>query len=138
MLLQTVLLFSTAVLGQATGAQAGTAKTENERLSKFQPSDFVLDLKRNQQFQQLGNGGSLSPMNAKSLPPLFGHHIALNLISLEPCAMNRPHLHPRATEAIYAIRGENILLGFIPENGGKVTLNKVKDGQATFFPQGIE
>ncbi|KAJ2990746.1 hypothetical protein HDV02_004176, partial [Globomyces sp. JEL0801] len=49
---------------------------------------------------------------------------------------NRPHIHPRGTEAAYIVKGKNITMGFAPENGGKVVINNAGAGFASFFPQG--
>ena len=44
----------------------------------------------------------------------------------EPCGMNVPHTHPRATEILYAANGT--------ENGARLVLNTLGPGQATVFP----
>jgi quercetin dioxygenase-like cupin family protein len=56
-------------------------------------------------------------MSLKTLPSTAGGGLGFTLIQLEPCGMNPPHTHPRASEAIYIINGENVQIGFIAENG---------------------
>ncbi|KAJ3147044.1 hypothetical protein HDU89_005852 [Geranomyces variabilis] len=112
------------------------AQTEVERMSGFKSKDYVLDLFDNPKGEEVGKGGKLSRMNLKSLPALDRQNIALTLILLEPCGANLPHTHPRASEALYIINGEKVLVGVIEENGSKVILNNLDTGKATFVPQG--
>ncbi|KAJ3180435.1 hypothetical protein HDU87_001944 [Geranomyces variabilis] len=112
------------------------AQTEVERMSGFRSKDYVLDLFHNPKGEEVGKGGKLSRMNLASLPALDRQHIALTLILLEPCGANLPHTHPRASEALYVINGDKVLVGVIEENGGKVILNNLDTGKATFVPQG--
>ncbi|KAI8585395.1 RmlC-like cupin domain-containing protein [Geranomyces variabilis] len=112
------------------------AQTEVERMSGFKSKDYVLDLFHNPKGEEVGKGGKLSRMNLKSLPALDRQNIALTLILLEPCGANLPHTHPRASEALYVINGEKVLVGVIEENGSKVILNNLDTGKATFVPQG--
>ncbi|KAJ3159611.1 hypothetical protein HDU86_001620 [Geranomyces michiganensis] len=112
------------------------AQTAVERMSRFKSSDYVIDLFNNPKGDEVAKGGRLSRMNLKSLPALDRQHIAMTLILLEPCGINLPHTHPRASEALYIINGEKVLVGVIEENGGKVILNKLDTGKATFVPQG--
>ena len=37
----------------------------------------------------------------------------------------------------YLIEGNNLQVGFVEENGGRVILNVLKQGQVSFFPQGL-
>ncbi|KAI8894119.1 hypothetical protein BC833DRAFT_606068 [Globomyces pollinis-pini] len=94
--------------------------TEVERLAKFQPNDFVLDIGINPKVISKGDGGSVALLAAATLPAV----------------LNRPHIHPRGTEAAYIVKGKNITMGFAPENGGKVVINNAGAGFASFFPQG--
>jgi hypothetical protein len=85
---------------------------------------------------QRGSGGSISAMNIENMPALLGQGMGITCIFLEPCAINLPHTHPRATEGLFVIEGEDILMGFVLENGGKVFNNVLRVGMATFFPRG--
>lgn len=42
----------------------------------------------------------------------------------------------RASEAIYIIKGSDVQIGFIADNGGEVVVNEMDSGKATFVPQG--
>ncbi|KAJ3195974.1 hypothetical protein HK101_010480 [Irineochytrium annulatum] len=102
----------------------------------FNSADYVVDLLNNPTSVEQGKGGKLSRMNVGSLPALAKQGIAMTLIQLEPCGINEPHTHPRASEAIYVISGDDVQIGFIEENGAKVILNELHTGQSTFIPQG--
>src|SRR5436190_11793274 len=54
---------------------------------------------------------------------------------LEPCGMNIPHTHPRATEINFAVNG-TLRTGMLAENGARFVFNNVKPGSATVFPRG--
>jgi hypothetical protein len=66
----------------------------------------------------------------------------MTVVSLEPCGINTPHIHPRAVEFLILVEGSNLRFGSVLENGlvrpGEDqeiagTLNKL---EATVFPQG--
>lgn len=67
---------------------------------------------------------------------IAGHGVGLSLSVLEACGIILPHLHPRAAKIMYSIDGENILVGFIQENGAPTVFNTLKKGQAAFVPRG--
>jgi oxalate decarboxylase/phosphoglucose isomerase-like protein (cupin superfamily) len=54
---------------------------------------------------------------------------------LEPCGLNTPHTHPRATEINIAING-TLRTGMLAENGARFVFNDVPPGSVTVFPQG--
>ncbi|KAJ3230196.1 hypothetical protein HDU78_008571 [Chytriomyces hyalinus] len=111
------------------------SKTEVQRMKQFNHEDFITDLLHNPKSTEVGKGGSLAKMNLGSMPALARQGLAMVLINLNPCGANLPHVHPRASEAIYVIQG-NVQVGFIEENGAKVIVNDLVQGQATFIPQG--
>jgi uncharacterized RmlC-like cupin family protein len=111
--------------------------TEVERLKKFTAEDFLIDLNDPANMEQNhAQGGNLSRMSLSTLPALAFQGIAMTLIELEPCGINTPHIHPRASEAIYTISGSNIEIGIFNENGLEFISNTVRQGHATFIPQG--
>ncbi|KAI8920065.1 RmlC-like cupin domain-containing protein [Powellomyces hirtus] len=75
-------------------------------------------------------------MNLKTLPSLDRQKMAMTLILLEPCGINLPHTHPRASEGLYVVSGDKVLLGVVEENGSKVILNNLHKGETTAVPQG--
>ncbi|KAF3032179.1 hypothetical protein E8E12_003629 [Didymella heteroderae] len=87
-------------------------------------------------------GGATKAANIETFPILTGLGISTTLGSLEPCGINTPHVHPRATEFLTLVEGSNLKFGYVLENGlvgaGKNPeiaglLNKF---EGTVFPQG--
>jgi oxalate decarboxylase/phosphoglucose isomerase-like protein (cupin superfamily) len=66
---------------------------------------------------------------------LIGHGVALTIGFIEPCRINLPHTHPRATEINYILSG-TFETGFFQENGARFIMNTLVAGQATVYPQG--
>jgi hypothetical protein len=54
---------------------------------------------------------------------------------LNPCGMNLPHTHPRATEINFSVDSD-FEVGFYQENGAFFVMNMVHKNQAAVFPQG--
>jgi len=80
-------------------------------------------------------GGNLTVSNVANFPALFANGMAMAIGEMEPCGMNTPHTHPRATEFLYLING-NMEAGFIEENGARFVVNQLTAGQGTLFPKG--
>lgn len=88
-------------------------------------------------------GGSLNPLGLKNFPLLTNSGLSLNLLTLGPCGMFVPHIHPRANEFFLVIEGQ-IDFGFILEAtvfGGLAAPNPTINGtlapkQGTLFPLG--
>lgn len=53
----------------------------------------------------------------------------------QPCGLNTPHVHPRATEFNLAVNG-TLATGDFEENDEEFIMQTLKPGQATVFPQG--
>lgn len=91
-------------------------------------------------------GGNLSGLfinSAQALATLPGMGVGQNLVSLAPCAVNQPHVHPRGTEISHITKGE-LLFGFIEENanlagtvGGRFINETLTSGQTIVIPQGL-
>ncbi|KAF8852487.1 hypothetical protein BDZ45DRAFT_749583 [Acephala macrosclerotiorum] len=62
-------------------------------------------------------GGSGVLANQKNFPALIGLGVAASVGFLNPCGMNTPHTHPRATEFLIIVSGSNVKTGFI--QGGR-------------------
>jgi oxalate decarboxylase/phosphoglucose isomerase-like protein (cupin superfamily) len=58
------------------------------------------------------------------------------LFTIEPCAINLPHVHPRGTELFHVLEG-SFTTGFLEENNGRYIQNTLTAGQVTIFPQGL-
>ncbi|CAM6054393.1 unnamed protein product [Sphagnum tenellum] len=66
---------------------------------------------------------------SRSLSRSPGQGISYTLFNLEPCGINLPHVHPRATELLYLISGDNLQCAFAEENGGRTIVNSLNEGQ---------
>ncbi|KAF7195080.1 Spherulin-1A [Pseudocercospora fuligena] len=95
--------------------------------------------------QPLGKGGRFVLANQNNFPVLVDQNIATAVGFLNPCGMNSPHTHPRATEWLTTVQG-TLKTGFMLENGflanageGRQTTQvsaELGPFQGTVFPQG--
>lgn len=106
------------------------------RRRQFQPKDFVFDLLGSVP-ESISAAGTIQPLTVEGLPSLAGQGVSYSLFSIEPCGINLPHSHPRATELLYVIDGQDLRTGFVEENGGRVIVNDIGKGDVTFFPEGL-
>lgn len=79
-----------------------------------------------------GDGGRILVANEANFPFLVGEGIAGAVAFIEPCGMNSPHTHPRATEFLTVVEGQ-LEVGFVMENGlfGKIQ-DRFTVGRETF------
>ena len=84
-----------------------------------------------------GAGGQVDLAQRANFPILTGTGISAAGIFFNPCGLNTPHFHPRATEFLTLVTDTKMLSGFVLENGlvseFNTTLTKY---QGTVFPQG--
>ncbi|KAJ7027123.1 spherulin-1B precursor [Mycena alexandri] len=82
------------------------------------------------------NGGSILHATIDNFPILTDLGISGAISIVEPCGLNIPHLHPRASEIFTVVDG--ILdTGFVQENGFNTAIEtQLGKFQATVFPQG--
>lgn len=95
--------------------------------------------------QPLGKGGRFVLANQNTFPILADQGISTAVGFLNPCGMNSPHTHPRATEWLTVVQG-SLQTGFMLENGflanaaeGRQTTQVSAElgvFQGTVFPQG--
>ena len=111
-------------------------QTRAQFRQRFQPKDFVFDIGRKPK-DSIGLGGKIKIVTSEELKSLSGEGVALVLVDLEPCSINQPHLHPRATEINFVLLGEHVEFGFVEENGGRVITHTAKTGQSSFVPKGM-
>ncbi|KAI5380019.1 hypothetical protein J4E82_001092 [Alternaria postmessia] len=87
-------------------------------------------------------GGVAVQANIEKFPILTGLGISTTVGFLKPCGINSPHVHPRATEFLTLVEGDNLEFGYVLENAivGPMKNPEVAgylhkfDG--TVFPQG--
>ncbi|KAF2203907.1 RmlC-like cupin [Delitschia confertaspora ATCC 74209] len=86
-------------------------------------------------------GGATKAANIESFPILTDLGISTTLAFLEPCGMNTPHIHPRATEFLTVVEGI-VDFGYILENGlvkageNAEISGRLEKYQGTVFPMG--
>ena len=68
-----------------------------QQITAFDKEDFVFPL-GGPEPDDIEDGRQLRSVNLNQLPALEGQGISMTLVNLEPCAINLPHVHPRATE----------------------------------------
>ncbi len=93
-------------------------------------SDFVLNLQA--QPSTNGHGGTIKFATVDNFPVLAGLGVSCALVTVEPCSVNLPVVHPRATELLYVISGR-LRVGFVEENGGRTILNDIEAGDVKFI-----
>lgn len=123
-----VCLLSVFALCQSTDRQ-----TLRER---FSAADFVYDVYAAPSSVN-GLAGTVKPVDVETMPSLEGEGVSYSVFQIEPCGLNLPHVHPRASEILYVINGSQIRTSFVEENGGRVIVNDISEGMVTFFPQGL-
>lgn len=130
------LLFSATFLLAGTATAMGASTALDARTAFVNNGDFKFDLLGANPTKN--DGGEARQMNVKQLPSLQGIGASFALVTLEPCGINIPHVHPRASEILFVIAGDGLRTAFAEENGSeRVVVNDLKAGEATFFPQGL-
>ena len=68
-----------------------------QQITLFNEEDFIFPL-GGPEPDNLVDNVELRAVNLNQLPALEGQGISMTLVNLGPCAINLPHIHPRATE----------------------------------------
>lgn len=124
-----ILLVTVSLIGLAK------CKSALEERQKYKAKEFVFDLYKSVP-KVVGRAGTGRPLSVAELPPLEDLGVSSILFRIEPCGINLPHVHPRATELFHVLEG-SFQTAFIEENNGRVLLNNLTKGQVTVFPQGL-
>ncbi|KAF9690411.1 hypothetical protein EKO04_011608 [Ascochyta lentis] len=61
-------------------------------------------------------GSAAKAADVDTFPILTGLDISVTVSILEPCGINTPHVHPRATKILTLIKGLNLRFGYILKN----------------------
>ena len=84
-----------------------------------------------------GEGGQVDLANRANFPVLTGLGISAATIFFQPCGLNTPHIHPRATEFFTLVTDTKMETGFVLENGLADEFNTtLTQFQGTVFPRG--
>lgn len=104
--------------------------------NQFPVEDFTFDFLNVDSETPNGRASALNVATNPLLGTLPGHGIGQNLISLGPCAINQPHVHPRGTEFTWITQG-TVTFALVEENGGRFVESNVTAGQTFIIPQGL-
>ena len=84
-----------------------------------------------------GAGGQGDLANSKTFPALIKLGVAASAGFMNPCGMNKPHIHPRASEFLILATGSNVKTGFLLENGLQTQMSTtLSQYQGAILPQG--
>lgn len=134
-LLSTLPLFVRGATTPAKAAAVRNAITNVEKINALEDSDFVFDFTDPALKAVKGAGGKLVSANVGNFAALVGNGLAMTVGYMEPCGINSPHTHPRATEVLLLLNG-TISAGFLTENGSRFVMNDVHELSAMVFPAG--
>lgn len=67
------------------------------RISAFRADDFAFSLGGPEPDDAV-DGFQIRSANLASMPALMDQGVSMSLVNLDACAMNLPHVHPRASE----------------------------------------
>eukprot|EP00121_Abeoforma_whisleri_P015986 Awhi_evm1s14694 len=112
------------------------ARSFNQRLQDFAAEDFVFDF-RSIPVESMGIGGLLQPVDLANFPVVAMGNSAQSRFTLDPCGINLPHVHPRATEFAFVFKGSSLRIAFVHENGGGIFVNDITNDTSTIFPEGL-
>lgn len=74
-------------------------ETKAKEISNFVTKDFIFDLAKSKPAKTDGN--TIRVLTLALFPVLAHSGVTFALVELEPCGINLPHLHPRATEILF-------------------------------------
>lgn len=84
-----------------------------------------------------GLGGEVILANRANFPPLVGLGVAFAALFFEPCGLNTPHIHPRATEVLTLVTEGTLTGGFVFDNTFNMEVSEnLTQFQGMAFPQG--
>ena len=125
----------TALIAQVRAADS--AAQRNQILAQNGGnSSFVFDFAHPPAAAVISNSaGTLIAATGTSFPALTDIDAAMGLVTIQPCGLILPHIHPRADEFIIVTEGQ-ILTQFIAETGAALVTNELNTLGATLFPKG--
>ncbi|CAN8269624.1 unnamed protein product [Cochlearia groenlandica] len=80
-------------------------------------------------------GSTVTGANVEKIPGLNTMGLSISRIDYAPGGLNPPHLHPRASEAIFVLEGR-LFVGFITTTG-KLISKHVNKGDVFVFPKAL-
>ncbi|CAH8259511.1 unnamed protein product [Arabidopsis lyrata] len=80
-------------------------------------------------------GSAVTGANVEKVPGLNTMGVSISRIDYAPGGLNPPHLHPRASEAIFVLEGR-LFVGFLT-TAGKLISKHVNKGDVFVFPKAL-
>jgi Cupin len=117
--------------------QAGSAVARNQLLAQNGGNaSFVFDFANPPAAAVVASpAGKLISATSGSFPALVDVNAALAVVTIEPCGLILPHLHPRADEFVLVTQGQ-IFTQFIAETGAVLVSNTLNTLGSTLLPKG--
>jgi hypothetical protein len=131
-IMKSLIALSICLILVQTIFHEASAQSALTRRRSFTNRDFVFDLFKSTP-TAIGAGGNGKLVDVERLRPLEGLGVSSVIFEIEPCAINLPHVHPRATELFHVLQG-SFTTAFLEENTGRVIENQSTVGQVTVFP----
>lgn len=126
------------LLALTSPAAAAELEFQSEQASRAAFQDFALNF--DNPATPIPGHGKLTPQTVTQVPflaTLPQRGVSQALVTLNACAINQPHVHPRGTEVAYITKGQ-LTFGFMEENGGRQNITFFAEaGQSFVFPQGL-
>jgi oxalate decarboxylase/phosphoglucose isomerase-like protein (cupin superfamily) len=116
-------------------AELRLAPGQEDQIALLSDDNFIFNFMTSTTGISTGSAGRTVAGSAENYPGVIGNGIAMTIGFLDPCGMNTPHTHPRATEINFAVNG-TFRTGMLAENGARFVFGEVPPGACSVFPQG--
>uniref|UniRef100_A0A1J3CD91 Germin-like protein n=2 Tax=Noccaea caerulescens TaxID=107243 RepID=A0A1J3CD91_NOCCA len=104
--------------------------------SQVTPEDFYfIGLAQAASTSNSSMGSAVTGANVEKIPGLNTMGVSISRIDYAPGGLNPPHLHPRASEAIFVLEGR-IFVGFLTTTG-KLISKYLNKGDVFVFPRAL-
>ncbi|KAF8101151.1 hypothetical protein N665_0209s0009 [Sinapis alba] len=104
--------------------------------SQVTPDDFYyIGLANAADTSNTSMGSAVTAGNVEKIPGLNMMGTSMSRIDYAPGGLNPPHLHPRASEAIFVLEG-SLFVGFLTTSG-KLISKHVNKGEVFAFPRAL-
>jgi len=131
---------STSLIGSIilAGSEDARLKVINATAdATFNPFVFDFNPIANPPAPKNAMGGQVDLATSTNFPVLTGLGLSAGGLFFQPCGLNTPHIHPRATEFFTVVTDSKFETGFVMDNGFNSEIRtNLTQFQGTVFPQG--
>ncbi|KAF5175458.1 Germin-like protein [Thalictrum thalictroides] len=106
-----------------------------KELSNVTAADFFFDGLAKPGSTNNTMGSVVTAANVQKIPGLNTLGVSLARIDYAPHGLNPPHIHPRATEVVFVLKGQ-LEVGFITTSNTVIS-KTIKEGEIFVFPKGL-